>query len=67
MGFLQKYVYGVFELLLPRNAKNKITQKPRKKVGLVCGWVWDLADVGGARRILFWRPLSFFLIKNFWH
>jgi hypothetical protein len=34
MDFLQKYLYGVFELPLPRNAQKRTKQKSRgKKVG----------------------------------
>jgi hypothetical protein len=42
MDFLQKYVYGVFELPLPRNAQKRTKKKSQeKKVGrrTVGGWV----------------------------
>jgi hypothetical protein len=41
MDFLQKYLYGVFELPLPRNAqkRTKKTAKKKKVGWWVGGWV----------------------------
>jgi hypothetical protein len=63
MDFLQKYVYGVFELPLPRNAQNRTKKNQGKKksrffFGWWVGWVWDLANARGVRR--FFSPLVFF-------
>jgi hypothetical protein len=58
MDFLQKYVHGVFELPLPRNAQKRTKKKKsRNKSRMVGGWVWDLANARGGPSILFWRPL----------
>jgi hypothetical protein len=58
---LQKYLYGVFELPLPRNARKLTKKNPRKKKSAGGGGgVWDLANVQGVRRFAFgfWRPLD---------
>jgi hypothetical protein len=51
MDFLQKYVYGVFELPLPtwpRNAQKRTkTKSQEKKSRMVGGWVGDLVNVWG--------------------
>jgi hypothetical protein len=39
MDFLQKYLYGVFELPLPRNARKRTKKNAEKKSRLVGGWV----------------------------
>jgi hypothetical protein len=52
MEFLQKYLYGVFELSLPKNARKR-TKK--KSAG---GWVWDIANVRGG-------PSNLFLATSF--
>jgi hypothetical protein len=39
MDFLQKYVYGVFELPLPRNAQKRTKKKCQGKKKSDGGWV----------------------------
>jgi hypothetical protein len=60
MDFLQKYVYGVFELPLPRNAQKRTktkSQEKKKSEGWVGGWVWDLVKArGGSVDFFFGGP-----------
>jgi hypothetical protein len=39
MDSVQKHFYSGFELPLPRNPKNALKQKVKKKSGEVGGWV----------------------------
>jgi hypothetical protein len=59
MDFLQKYVYSVFELPLPRNAQKRTKKKVKEKNSRMAGGgrVWDLANARGGLSIFFFRPL----------
>jgi hypothetical protein len=50
MDFLQKYLYGVFELTLPRNAQKRTKKKSqgKKKVGWRVGGLGFSKCTGGS-------------------
>jgi hypothetical protein len=62
MGCLQKHLYGVFDLPLPRNAQKRTKKKTKGKKGrMVGGWVRDLANVvsrGGSVDFVLVAPRS---------
>jgi hypothetical protein len=58
MDFLQKYVYGVFELPLPRNDQNVLKKIKKIKVGWWVGVSGIQQIYGGFRLFAFCRPLE---------